>query len=239
MGKYKDLLEAAQHGDLPEVQCFIEREGADKNIRNLFGQTPLHLAAQNGHLAVVKYLITQGAEMEVFDDAGKTPLYLAAVTSYSSPGAKNHIEIVKYLNNLQNYYDRLPFLSSMIIGLMVGTVPWFVDFLPPSTSIAVSVTTGFSVEALRLIRSALAKNELNKLEDNFELCHAKEDLYFKKGEAAERALRDYVESFFWPMTYLPAAAKLFEAGRAYIQQKHETEMKVVQHCLQSNPRMKW
>jgi len=39
--------------------------------------TPLHLAAQKGHLDVVEYLVNQKAEINSKDNQGKTPLGIA------------------------------------------------------------------------------------------------------------------------------------------------------------------
>ena len=41
-------------------------------------QTPLYMAAQEGHEAVVKALIEAGADVNKADDDGETPLYMAA-----------------------------------------------------------------------------------------------------------------------------------------------------------------
>ena len=52
-------------------------------------KTPLHLAAVNGHLDVVQYLVEQGANKEATDDCNKTPLFVAA--------KGGHLEVVQYL----------------------------------------------------------------------------------------------------------------------------------------------
>jgi ankyrin repeat protein len=54
----------------------LER-GADPNIQNRFGDTPLHKAALRGHVDVVKLLLVYGADPTVEDKVGKTPLDLA------------------------------------------------------------------------------------------------------------------------------------------------------------------
>jgi len=43
----------------------------------MFNDTPLHLAAYNGHLNVVEYLVNQRAEINLKNHDGKTPLILA------------------------------------------------------------------------------------------------------------------------------------------------------------------
>ena len=39
--------------------------------------TPLHFAAQNGHLSVVEYLVNQKADLNAKNNKGYTPLSLA------------------------------------------------------------------------------------------------------------------------------------------------------------------
>ena len=58
--------------------------------RNNDGQTPLHLACQEGHLDVVRILIAYGASLELIDNEGRTPLDLAA----------GHEHVLEYLASL-------------------------------------------------------------------------------------------------------------------------------------------
>lgn len=51
--------------------------------------TPIVVAAQNDHVAVVQYLVQHGADKDKANIAGKTPLHVAALNG--------HMEMVQYL----------------------------------------------------------------------------------------------------------------------------------------------
>ena len=54
------------------------RNGADANVTNLLGKTPLHYAVTRNSLAIVRYLVEKGnAFIWVIDNAGHTPYDLA------------------------------------------------------------------------------------------------------------------------------------------------------------------
>ena len=82
------LYQAACVGNLGEVQNLVQR-GADVNIANSDGSTPLIIACQKGHLVVVQYLIQQGADMNNAGNEGITALHIAAY--------HDHLMIVQYL----------------------------------------------------------------------------------------------------------------------------------------------
>ena len=55
------LLLAALHGR-GEVCTFLVESAADVNTCNRYGETSLHMAAQPGHVEIVKLLLTKGAD---------------------------------------------------------------------------------------------------------------------------------------------------------------------------------
>lgn len=55
---------------------------ASVNLANLEGRTPLHAAADRGHLPVVKLLLQHGAAVNAQDNNRKTPLQLAMANGH-------------------------------------------------------------------------------------------------------------------------------------------------------------
>ncbi len=60
---------------IPIVTLLIE-SGADVNLKDESGDTPLHMAAF-GEAEIVKRLLEQGADVNAVNDAGETPLHKA------------------------------------------------------------------------------------------------------------------------------------------------------------------
>ena len=80
--KEERLFRAAMNGDLAEVKRLVIDCGVDPNIQDFNGWTPLHHAAQSGHLNVVKLLLEHGANPNIQNNNGNTPLHLAARRDY-------------------------------------------------------------------------------------------------------------------------------------------------------------
>src|SRR5215469_11629966 len=69
----QDLLSASRSGDLAAVKAALEN-GATLETKTPYGQTPLYLAAMNGHEAVVRFLLDKGASSDVQDTFYKAPM---------------------------------------------------------------------------------------------------------------------------------------------------------------------
>ncbi|KAL6208514.1 hypothetical protein ACLB2K_019463 [Fragaria x ananassa] len=70
------LLRAARLDDVHGLKSCLA-EGAEVNVRDQNGWTPLHRAAFKGRIECVKVLLNHGAQLDVVDNAGYTPLHCA------------------------------------------------------------------------------------------------------------------------------------------------------------------
>ncbi len=87
--KLKTISESTEAGDLAEIERLIEA-GADVNLRNCSGVTPLMMASQNGHTEVVNLLLANNADVNAADKTnGVTALWMAS--------HNGHTKVVKLL----------------------------------------------------------------------------------------------------------------------------------------------
>jgi uncharacterized protein len=79
-----------QRQDIEWVRFLLQR-GADPNIRNRRGISPLQLATSLGFVAAVEELISGGANVNISDQTGETPL-IAAVHQRNAPLVRRLLE---------------------------------------------------------------------------------------------------------------------------------------------------
>jgi len=79
--KDKKLLEASLKGQLEEVKLLIE-VGADVNVKDEFGYTPLMEASTNDQIEVIKLLIESGADVNAKNKFKNTALARAYMYGY-------------------------------------------------------------------------------------------------------------------------------------------------------------
>jgi len=93
------LHNAARSGDYTAVKALLSTDSSLINETDDWNQTPLSIAADKGHLEIVKYLVEQGAQLNQADRLDNTPLHIAA--------GKGHLEIVKYLVKKRANVDQI------------------------------------------------------------------------------------------------------------------------------------
>jgi len=81
--KNNRLISLVKVGKKGPVRQDLER-GADPNVKDDGGRTPLHWAAQQGLLDIVRLLLRFGARVNLRDSLGFTPLAVAAGEGYES-----------------------------------------------------------------------------------------------------------------------------------------------------------
>jgi ankyrin repeat protein len=75
---FASLEDIVYRGDFEEFKRFFEN-GADVNMQNKYGWTPLHIAIRRNHRNMVEYLLDNGADIDRVDGVGWTPLMEAVM----------------------------------------------------------------------------------------------------------------------------------------------------------------
>mmetsp|Transcript_30322 Transcript_30322/g.116290 ORF Transcript_30322/g.116290 Transcript_30322/m.116290 type:complete len:147 (-) Transcript_30322:402-842(-) len=106
---FDDLLYAARSGDLEDaLQSLKDNPDITKyKPESGSGATPLHYAAANGHLEIMRLLISHGADLNAVNEYGNTALHFAAINEKADA-----VELL--LRNkadaaLSNEFNRNPF----------------------------------------------------------------------------------------------------------------------------------
>ena len=74
---------AAERGWVPALKCLLECADVDINKVDEHSRTPLHYAAEKGHVQVVLLLLQRQAAWDVLSDTQNTLLHMAAQVSVS------------------------------------------------------------------------------------------------------------------------------------------------------------
>lgn len=83
-----ELAKAATRGDLARVKALID-EGANVNVTDALGRTPLHMTAFYGRPKTAAHLIASGANVNAKDRVGMTPLHAAVLA-----GGQQEVELL-------------------------------------------------------------------------------------------------------------------------------------------------
>jgi hypothetical protein len=68
----------ASKGLTTSVKRLLSIRNINVNLKDWSGSTPLHYAAENGHVEIARLLLQNGAEVNVKNNRGNTPLHCAA-----------------------------------------------------------------------------------------------------------------------------------------------------------------
>ena len=81
---------AAQEGHLPIIDLLTSSYQADVNAEDFSGITPLFLAALNGQLSAVRYLLQNGAHVDTWSNDN----YMSAVHAAASKGSESTVRLL-------------------------------------------------------------------------------------------------------------------------------------------------
>uniref|UniRef100_A0A663FKD5 Uncharacterized protein n=1 Tax=Aquila chrysaetos chrysaetos TaxID=223781 RepID=A0A663FKD5_AQUCH len=105
------IFDAVAKGYLSELERTLKYN--DINALNSSSETLLHVAAANGHLTIMEYLISKGAKIDVKDKKGRTPLHGAA--------EKGHAESAEVLiEKGADFSIKTPFVTPLHIASQRG-----------------------------------------------------------------------------------------------------------------------
>jgi acyl-CoA-binding protein len=74
------VCELASIGNLDAFSELYQRNSNIINVKDKEGMSPLHWAADRGHIEVVRFLLSHGADIDAQDNCGNTPLHIAAMS---------------------------------------------------------------------------------------------------------------------------------------------------------------
>ncbi len=97
------LIHASADGNLVEVQELLKNDQIEIDLKEeIWGNTALHLAYQNGHYDVVKLLIQAGADQDITNDKGLIAKEVDKLQYINEEQCQNVLSGLTQLENIKN-----------------------------------------------------------------------------------------------------------------------------------------
>jgi ankyrin repeat protein len=109
-----EIHDAARAGDLAKIKAIVEKDPAQADVKDGFGQAPLHLAAAGGHAAVVEFLVAAGAKLNAECADGRNLLHCAA--SGGLVGLMERLLKAGFAVDQTDHYGRTPLFYAAEAG---------------------------------------------------------------------------------------------------------------------------
>jgi ankyrin repeat protein len=127
----KTILEAARDGDIDRVRAEIAKDSSLARGSNDDGLTPIHIAANNGHLEIVRLLLESGSPVDPIMSDGFRPIHAALMPRgrHARPPRDVALAIVDLLLSRGAEY-------TIVIALLRGDGQYAIDALGRDPSLA-------------------------------------------------------------------------------------------------------
>ncbi len=108
-----DLIPAAYNGDISAIEGNTDKI----NVVNFAGETPLHIALQNGNIDFTSKLFLAGAHLNTKDAKGQTLLHIAATLDPSHNKnliLKSFIKYTDHINSVDDTNSKTPLTNAVL-----------------------------------------------------------------------------------------------------------------------------
>jgi ankyrin repeat protein len=124
VGAYTGLLAAAAGGDLAALETGLNN-GANPDVRDAYGRTPLHVAAYTGQHEVMRLLVAAGADPNALESDRYDIVTIAAVAN-DVPTLEVALALGAKTTNVTSPYDGTALIAAAhlghveVVGILVG-----------------------------------------------------------------------------------------------------------------------